>query len=97
MAKYIGTRKYVTGTEMREAYDELAAKNEKAALLLEKNGLYQESVYMYIQTMEKKVNPPRPNASIMDEASCRMRERKQVSPYSFPHCHFRWHRLSNYR
>ena len=50
-----------------------------------------------VDSIKLSVNPPRPNASIMDGASCRMRERNQVSPYSFPHCHFRWHRLSNYR
>lgn len=54
--KYIGRRRYFKdGTEMKSEYMKLAINNQKAAELLKVQELYSESVYMYIQSMEKKI------------------------------------------
>lgn len=55
MKKYIGKREFVSGTDMGETYASLAAADEKAALCLEREKLYNEAVYMHIQSMEKKI------------------------------------------
>lgn len=43
-----------------------------------------------------KVNPPRPNASVMDEASHRIRP-KMSRMQGVPDCCFRQHGISDYR
>ena len=55
MQKFIGHRKYVNALDMKSEYMALGKHNEKSAILLEKQGLYNEAVYMYIQAMEKKI------------------------------------------
>ena len=55
MKNFIGHRKYVNTLDMKVEYMSLARQNEKAAILLQKQGLYNEAVYMYIQAMEKKI------------------------------------------
>ena len=55
VSKYVGYLKYVDAIELKAEYMVLGNKNENAALLLENQGLYNEAVYMYIQSMEKKI------------------------------------------
>lgn len=54
--KRIGKMRYVKkGTEIADEYSVYATNDEKAADVLFKNGLYNESAYYYIQAMEKVV------------------------------------------
>lgn len=55
MQNFIGHRKYIDSLEMSETYMSLGKKDEESAILLQKNALYNEAVYMYIQSMEKKI------------------------------------------
>ena len=55
MTKYIGQRTKITTEEIKERYITLGKNNEKAAKVLEQQGLYNEAVFMYIQAMEKKI------------------------------------------
>ena len=55
MNKFVGQRKYVNAMDMKLEYTSLSRQNEKAAILLQRQGLYSEAVYMYIQAMEKKI------------------------------------------
>lgn len=52
---FIGYRQYINVTDVSLEYAMLGKKNEEAAILLEKQGFYNEAVYMYIQAMEKKI------------------------------------------
>ena len=51
---FIGYRQYINVTDVSLEYSMLGKKNEEAAVLLEKQGFYNEAVYMYIQAMEKR-------------------------------------------
>lgn len=55
MKPFIGSRKYLDAEEMKAEYLALRNNNLKAARALESQGLYNESVYMYIQSMEKEI------------------------------------------
>ena len=55
MSNYVGFLKYVDALELKTEYMALSKKNETAARLLENQGLYNEAIYMYIQSMEKKI------------------------------------------
>ncbi|MCI6017243.1 MAG: hypothetical protein MRZ59_00085 [Clostridiales bacterium] len=55
MQNFVGYQKYANEVELKVEYLSLGKKNEEAAILLEKQGLYNEAVYMYIQSMEKKI------------------------------------------
>lgn len=55
MSGFIGRRKYIEPLEMSNTYTYLGKKDEEAAILLQKHLLYNEAVYMYIQSMEKKI------------------------------------------
>ena len=55
MKKFVGNRKYLDTTEMKAEYLSLRDSNLQAAKILEKQGLYKEAIYMYIQAMEKEI------------------------------------------
>lgn len=55
MKPFIGNRKYLDTIEMKSEYLILRDNDFKAATLLEKQGLYNDAIYMYIQTMEKEI------------------------------------------
>ncbi|MDE6730476.1 MAG: HEPN domain-containing protein [Oscillospiraceae bacterium] len=51
-----GRRQYYSNSpEIAEEYQKMAVKDEKSAVLLQRNGLYNQSVYCYIQAMEKYI------------------------------------------
>lgn len=52
---FVGNRKYLDTIEMKAEYLSLRDNNLAAAKLLESQGLYNEAIYMYIQTMEKEI------------------------------------------
>ena len=52
---FIGSRRYLDAEEMKAEYLSLRNSSLKAARALENQGLYNESVYMYIQAMEKEI------------------------------------------
>ena len=55
MSSFIGRKEYIELLEMSNTYTYLGKKDEEAAILLQKNLLYNVAVYMYIQSMEKKI------------------------------------------
>lgn len=55
MKVFVGNRKYIDTIEMKAEYLSLRDNNLAAAKLLESQGLYNEAIYMYIQTMEKEI------------------------------------------
>lgn len=53
--KYIGQNTHISSTEMADEYLHLAMMDLFAAEILSSQELYNQSVYMYIQSMEKKI------------------------------------------
>ena len=74
--KRIGKMRYVKkGTEIADEYSVYATNDEKAADVLLKNGLYNESAYYYIQAMEKVVKWSREREELLNaNRSVRCRE-----------------------
>lgn len=54
-AKYIGHNVHSNSIEMSDEYLKIAASDLSAAEILNSNRLYNQAVYMYIQSMEKKI------------------------------------------
>lgn len=51
---YLGESRYINdGIDMAAEFEMIAKQDEKAAILLSNHGLYNQSVYYYIQSMEK--------------------------------------------
>lgn len=53
--KYIGQNAHISSMEMADEYLHLAMMDLSAAEVLNSQGLYNQAVYMYIQSMEKKI------------------------------------------
>ena len=53
---YLGKKEYIsTNQNLEEKYSEIAQKDEKSAKILEREGLYNQAAYFYIQSMEKYI------------------------------------------
>ena len=55
VTKYIGYNVRITGLEMADTYKQLALADRDAADILFSQKLYNQAVYMYIQSMEKNI------------------------------------------
>ena len=54
-SKYVGNIEYASGLEMKYVYMQLAETDQQTADVLYKQKLYNQAVYFYIQSMEKKI------------------------------------------
>ncbi len=55
MKTNVGKYKMIDATDMKDSYGTLKNRDMTAADLLERQGLYNQAIYMYIQGMEKEI------------------------------------------